>query len=139
MNKRMLILLACAPLVLPASAIAMERGTFRLRATVKTVCRVEFSGLGGQVRDGAIDLGAMTRLCNDRGGYRLILQHAPGMAGTMFVIDGQAVPLSAGTETVLLDENHPVFKISSASLALRDGAGSIPSLSFRIEPKGQIF
>lgn len=123
----------------PAAAASQETASFRLSGIVRTVCRLEFSGYGTPQSDGVIDFGAFTQLCNAGSGYRITMQHPSNMTGAVLMIDGRAVPLSSGTETVIADENHAVVKTSNASLDVRGVGFPLTNLSFRIDPKGAVY
>lgn len=129
--------LAAAALSFPASA-ATERASFRLTSTVHTICRVNF-GSEASADDGRIAFGMVEQLCNSRTGFRVTLVHPVNMQGASFMMGSRRVPLSAGNETVIIDENHPVFNVAAAELDLGDARQDVPALSFRVEPKGPVY
>jgi len=132
-------LLLSAGIAQPVAAANQESAQFRLSGIVRTVCRLEFSGFGTPQGQGLIDFGAFTQLCNARSGYRVTMQHPANMTGAVLMIDGRAVPLSSGTETVIADENHAAFRTSNAQLDVRGVAVPLTNLSFRIDPKGAVY
>ena len=132
-------LLLSASAAAPVIAAAQERANFRITGIVRTICRLEFSGFGTPQSNGVIDFGAFTQLCNASSGYRVFMQHPANMAGAVLIIDGRAVPLSNGTETVIADENHANFRTSNAQLDVRGVNVPLTNLSFRIDPKGAVY
>jgi hypothetical protein len=132
-------LLLSASIAQPLGAANQESAQFRLSGIVHTICRLEFSGYGTPQDEGLIDFGAFTQLCNARSGYRVTMQHPANMTGAVLMIDGRAVPLSNGTETVIADENHAAFRTSNAQLDVRGVTVPLTNLSFRIDPKGAVY
>lgn len=132
-----------AALIAAASAVpahaAPERAVFQISGIVPTICRVSFNqpviSMGGDM----VELGTFEQLCNDRDGYRVVLQHPANMQGAQIDIDGVLVPLSAGTETTVIDSNVPNYRMSHARLQLASSQSEMTTLSFRVEPKGMIF
>ena len=124
-------------LALPAAA-ATERASFRLSATVHTICQVSF-GSDAQIADGRIEFGLVRQLCNSRNGFRVTMIHPAGLRNATFIIGGRRVPLSLGNETVIIEENHPTFITQPAKLDLGATHATPPTLSFRIEAKGVVY
>jgi hypothetical protein len=118
---------------------ATEQGNFRMSGVVSTVCRLEFAGPAASNADNVIDFGSFFQLCNARNGYRVTMLHPANMEGATLFWDGHAVPLSAGNETVIADENQAAVKQSDVRLDVRGVGVAVHSLSFRIEPKGSVF
>ena len=70
---------------------AREASTsFGVAVVVRTVCRVELNSTPTVVSPTEIDLGQMTELCNDGGGYSVTLNTPPGLTGGTVVIAGRA-------------------------------------------------
>ena len=90
------------------------------------------------VSNGVVDLGSFSELCNNREGYRVVLQHPEGLNASVEV-NGFAIPLSQGSETVIVDYNQPEYRTSHARLRLASNDLLMPTLGFRIEPKGAIY
>jgi hypothetical protein len=122
---------------LPANAT--ERANFRVSGIVHTVCRLDIAGSSSVRNTGFIDFGTFTQLCNAKSGFRVIMQHPTNMGGATLMIDGRAVPLSSGNETIIVDSSQPIFKVSDAQLDVRNTTTPVHSLSFRIEPKGAVY
>lgn len=138
MRKLLVSLIAVMlPLGSPVTA-ETQRASFRLGGTVHTICRVSFGG-EGQVAQNRIDFGAVQQLCNSRTGFRVTMMHPANMEGATFTIGGRRVPLSQGNETVIIDENHPIFTAQAAELDLGSASSAPPALSFRVEPKGVVY
>lgn len=129
--------LAAATLATSLSA-ASESASFRMSGVVRTICRLEFPGATAPQAD-VIDFGSFYQLCNASGGYRVTMRHPSNMEGATLFWDGRAVPLSAGNETVIADENQAAVKYSDVRLDLRGVSAPVHSLSFRIDPKGSIY
>ena len=134
-----LIATMLATFTLSAPVIARDTASFRFSGIVRTVCRMEFSGYQSPRINGIVDFGTVMQLCNNRQGYRVVMQHPTNMGGATFVLDGQAIPLSNGNETVIVDSARPAFKLGSAQLDVSNVNVPVQSLSFRIEPKGAVF
>lgn len=142
MNRSILtVALACAIMTSAAPAGAIGNGTANLRvhATVRTICLLDFATDTVTPDAGQINLGTVTQLCNNRDGYRVVLQHPVGMTGANFILDGRVIPLSQGSETTLLDSDHPAFRLSEAQLELGSSDNQLDRLTFRIEPKGPVY
>lgn len=130
-----------------ASAVYLSAGAanaqpitarLRVQGVVRTICDVEFNGSAVAVSSNRVDLGQMLQSCNNSEGYRIVVQHPSGLTNASIEIDGTAVPLSSGNETVIVDANEPDYRISAASLNAPN-ATQLATLSFRIEPKGGVF
>lgn len=121
------------------AAAASDVAKFRLTAVVKTVCRLEFNDMSAPQSTDIVELGQVTQLCNSRSGYRVTMSHPTNMGGATLVLGGQTIPLSNGSETVIVDENHAALRVSDAELHLNNSGVPLSNLSFRIEPKGAIF
>ena len=137
MKRSVALSIAAVTMFSISASAATERASFRLAGTVHTICRVSFSGTG-QASQNSIDLGNVEQLCNSRNGYRVVMQHPANLGQAVLVIGTRRIPLSPGNETVIINENHPVFASQTAQLEIAS-TQSVPALSFRIEPKGAIF
>lgn len=114
--------------------------TFRIVGTVSTICQIEFQSQAVTPGNDVVELGQVSELCNNEDGYRVIMQHPAGLQNAKIEIHGAMVPLSAGSETVIVDANEPDERIGQARLFLATGtATELPMLSFRVEPKGPIY
>ncbi len=142
MAIRLLVLCSIAGSLFTATSFqanAAERGVFRIGGIVPTVCRLDIGGAAPAQSGTVLNLGSFKQVCNSKAGYRVIMQHPANMVGAALTIDGRVVPLSTGNETVIVDENRPVFKVSDAQLDMRNVTFPLNTLSFRIEPKGAIY
>ena len=138
MRKLSLILIGC--LLTQPLAAASERSQFRMSATVKTVCRGSFSsGTIAAPEAGRLELGLFTQLCNSRTGFRIAMQHPTGLDGSHLTLGGRVIPLSVGTETIIVDYSGPAFRVEHATLVLADAADIPTALSFRVIPKGPVY
>ena len=129
--------LMAAVLSFPVSATT-ERARFRLTSVVHTVCRIGF-GSEAAASGNHIDFGAVEQVCNNRAGFRVTMTHPANLQGAAFLIGGRRVPLSAGNETVIIDENRPTFLVQNAALDLGEAQPMPGSLAFRVEPKGPVY
>jgi len=138
--KSFLALSAFAVLATSGVAASAEpvSTAIQIRGVVPTICRVEFSQPAVASANGVVALGSMGQLCNQIGGYRVIMQHPSGMGAATVTIDGETVALSAGNETVLVDVDHPAERTSTVSINLA-GQALPGALSFRAEPKGATY
>jgi hypothetical protein len=136
-NVFSLAIAASLTLGFPATA-APEQASFRLFGVVHTICRVNFAG-EGQVTANRIDFGSVEQQCNSRTGFRVTMVHPANLQGATFVIGDRRVPLSPGNETVIIDENHPIFTAQAAELDLGAANSAPPVLSFRVEAKGVVY
>jgi len=135
------IALCLAAAALPAAGVAApSRATWTVQGRVATLCRIDFDRpLAGQATGGVIELGTYSTLCNDRDGYRIVMRHAAGLQHAAIEIDGVTVPLSSGSETVIVDSGRPEFHTGAARIVLADGSAQPGSISFRVEPKGAVY
>jgi len=124
---------------LPAGHAAADgtTTTIRLHGVVPTICRAQFSA-GQALPNGPIfDLGTLSELCNNLGGYRLILSHAAGFQNATVTVDGLTRPLSSSGLTVLTDATGPA--LAQRSVSIDFGTDAPSNLRVRIEPKGMIY
>jgi hypothetical protein len=138
---RFVFLAACATAVLAPSASwsTPDVSSFRFTGVVKTICRLEMDNVAQYRSQDVVDFGQVVELCNNRAGYRITMQHPANMQGAIFRLNGEEIPLSAGTETVIVDQNRAAFRLSDAELDLGAVDTPLTSLSFRIDPKGAIY
>ena len=66
---------------LPATAAAApSRVTWTIQGTVSTICRLDFDRpVATEPNGGIVELGSYSELCNDRDGYRIVMQHPAGL------------------------------------------------------------
>ena len=113
----------------------------RITGVVPTICNVSFRAGMATSTGSAIDLGTMSRFCNDSAGYRVVLQTPHGLSNATFVYGSVRVPLSADGETVIIDSSQPELGAEPARIEI-DGKAALPdnfNLSVRAEPKGTIY
>ena len=131
---------ATMPLSLDAAKAEPAITQIEIRGIVPTICRVEFNQPAAPVSDNVVELGQMLQFCNNMEGYRIVVVHPDGLQGATLTVDGEQVPVTSGSETVLVDSDHPVYRHSDVRLQLASAStDNLPALSFRIEPKGMIF
>lgn len=111
--------------------------TFRIQGFVPVICRVQLSAsVGSPDQNGIADLGVADEFCNAPRGYRVTVQHAPGLEGAALINGGVRIPLSSTGETVLTDSNRPDLRKVALAVDLGDHPERFNSLSVRIEAKG---
>ncbi len=121
----------------PAQAMQGLTQTIRLHAYVPMICNVQLQQplAGIASADGVVNLGTTAEFCNAPRGYRIILQHPAHLADAAVVSDAQRIPLSDSGETVLVNSDHPDFRMRSLALDLGDDPGQLNRLGLRIEIK----
>lgn len=122
---------------MPAHSMQGVSQTIRLRAHVPMICNVQLQQplAGVTSADGIVNLGTTQEFCNAPRGYRIILQHPTDLADAAAVSDALRIPLSASGETVLVNSDHPDFKLRHLALDLGDDPSQISRLGLRIEIK----
>lgn len=122
---------------MPAHSMQGVSQTIRLRAYVPMICNVQLQQpLAGMASaDGVVNLGTTQEFCNAPRGYRIILQHPTDLADAAAVSDSQRIPLSASGETVLVNSDHPDFRLRNLALDLGDDPSQVNRLGLRIEIK----
>ena len=131
---------ACALQAFPAAAAPSNDATVTMTGIVPTQCEASFAGAPDRADGDRIDLGLLTRRCNNAEGYRLILHSPSTLAGAVFVLGNRRVPLSDSGETVVIDSDRDERSTEPAHIEL--GAAPPPeSLQLRLVavPKGTIF
>ena len=111
--------------------------TIRLRAYVPMLCNVQLQQplAGMPSADGIVNLGTTQEFCNAPRGYRIILQHPAHLSDVAIVSDAQRIPLSDSGETVLVNSDHPDFRLRNLALDLGDDPNQVNRLGLRIEVK----
>lgn len=136
------VVLGLAALSAAPTATAREASTsFGVAVVVRTVCRVELNSTPTVVSPTEIDLGQMTELCNDGGGYSVTLNTPPGLTGGTVVIAGEApTPIDPSGHTLIVDANTKVV-LRHRDLRLELAAGSPPVIAVSVTawPKGPIY
>lgn len=97
---------ACALLSLAPTHAHAHGTAIAMTGIVPTMCETSFSRVQAAADGHSIDLGLMTRRCNDGAGYRVILHTAPGLSGAAFVAGDRRVPLSPSGVTVVIDSRQ---------------------------------
>lgn len=136
-----IVLAALAVTMSPASAqstMGPAGAGFSVGGIVRTICRVEVSNSSVSEGGDQVDFGNLYQLCNDRHGYRVILQHPEGMTGATFLVGGTEIPLSPGSETVIIERPGPSEISETGRLRLAGGA-TLTGVGFRIEPRGAVY
>ena len=117
-----------------------DRSSFSVSGTVATICRIDFDHTAPSSLDKHdVSFGGYTMLCNSREGFRIVVQHPPGLQNAAIEIDGVTVQLSAGSETLLVESKAPAIQSGTARLLLSDTAPRSIDIAFRIEPKGLVY
>lgn len=122
---------------MPAHSMQGVSQTIRLRAYVPMICNVQLqqSFAGMPSADGIVNLGTTQEFCNAPRGYRVILQHPADLADAAAVSDARRIPLSASGETVLVNSDHPDFRLRNLALDLGEDPAQVNRLGLRIEVK----
>jgi hypothetical protein len=129
-----------AALIAPTGAVAADGGaatTIRLHGIVPTICRAQFSNAQATPNGSTVDLGTLSELCNNLGGYRVVLSHAAGLENGTITVDGRTFPLGVSGYTVITDATGPA--VVQRSVSIDFGADAPMTLGVRIEPKGAIY
>ena len=136
---RRLLIAIFAVLANPSDA-APDRSRFSIGGTVATLCRIDFDrpALPSSLAH-VVDLGRYTLLCNSREGFRIVVQHPPNLPNAAIAIDGVAIPLTPGIETVLVVSKAPAFQSGAARLVLGDAMPRPIDIAFRVEPLGVVY
>lgn len=110
---------------------------FTIRGVVRTICRVELAQTSA-TDDGVLQA-QMSELCNQMGGYRVVLQHREGLDNARIFFNGASIPLSGGTETVLVERSGPRDFVSQVSLDFSEVPPDMRTVSLRAEPRGMTY
>jgi hypothetical protein len=144
MNTRRLASIVAMPLMIfaaaPAVADAPVGTELRLTAVVPTICQVAFGSTMVAPNSGEVDLGTMTRFCNDGEGYRVVLHTPQGLNGATFVVGSKRIALSGTGETVVIDSTAP--ELASESAHIEFAGGTMPegfNLGISTQPKGMTY
>lgn len=123
----------------PATAIG-QGSNISISGRVPTVCTVDANlQASSNFSSGVNSLGRIVALCNNREGYRLVLQHPSGIPGATILLDGERIAIQPfATQTVLIDSDHAAFEERQLDLELAASSDGIP-LTLYAEPKGVIF
>lgn len=123
----------------PMGAVADEGARIGIRATVPTICRVDLaqSILTRGVEE--YDLGEVKELCNNIGGYQIVLSHPQGLTDAEAIVDGVVVPLSASGRTVLVESNVPAERRRQIRLTLGQDASLVTHIGLQAIPKGFVY
>lgn len=134
MLRRALLAGSIAGLALAAPASAETAGyTLQVRGHVPVICRATLDDPQPRRVERLQPLGSMSEFCNAGAGYRVFLDHPPGLAGSVYV-DGQKIALSHSGSTLISQSATAAKRTRALSLEL-DRPGSAPaSLGLRIAP-----
>lgn len=107
---------------------------------VPTICTVSANlQATSNLTSGINSLGRLVELCNNREGYRLVLNHPSGILGAAILLDGERIAIApSSTQTVLVDSNYAAFEERQLDLELTASSDPLP-LTLYAEPKGAIF
>lgn len=141
--RRKLPLFVAGAALAAAFPVAAEpvSNELRISGVVPTICNVSFGAGMASSSGSTIDLGTMSRFCNDSAGYRVVLQTPHGLSNATFVYGSVRVPLSVDGETVIIDSSQPELGAEPAHIEIA-GKTALPdafNLSVRAEPKGAIY
>jgi hypothetical protein len=104
-----------------------------LQGYVPLACRVSVARTSASELANTGSLGTLQEFCNNPRGYRLFVDHSPGLASSRLVIDGQAVLLSHMGTTLISETNQP--RMAARTLFIELGhAQPDGTLVFRMEP-----
>ena len=139
-NNRIKRLALGLVLMMAMGVPAQASNTIGISGRVKTVCTVDLAGgSASPSTNGEINLGLMTELCNNLGGYRLVLHHPAGLDQARLMISGQPVALRPNaTSTVIVDQDRPTYRQRQLLLV---GAQDMTAMNLSLEaqPKGVVF
>lgn len=131
-----LLLALGTPALAGGSGIGGASTSIRLQAFVPVICRVQLSASVRPMADGMVELGTADEFCNAPQGYRVLLQHAPGLEGAAVISEGLRIPLSPTGETVLTNSSHADIRSVALALDLGETPDRLRSIGVRIEPRG---
>lgn len=117
-----------------ASAQAASQYQIGIEGKVPVICRVALDKVQTDANSGVVSLGQLKEFCNNAGGYDVVADYSPALAGAKLVVDGVEIPLgSAGSVKVSQSDRAA---IASHTVELKQaGAPEAGALSFRIEPR----
>jgi hypothetical protein len=81
-----------------------------------------------------VDLGRVIETCNNPAGYRVWIDHTPGLKSVMVIIDGQRIRLSPTGATQISCSKTGARHIRRILLDLGNEADSLKYFALRIEP-----
>lgn len=118
---------------------AAQATTVTMTGTVPTLCEASFSQARQSDGSGDLDLGVMTRRCNDGAGYRIVLHTPSGLTGAVLILGGRRIALSGSGETVLIDSNTDERVSEPARIVFSPAATVTFVPSLETLPKGPIY
>lgn len=123
------------------AAPASDGASFRVTGRVPTICEVSLTTQdAAPLSPGENRIGVMTELCNNVGGYRLILTHPQGFHGGWILVDDRRVPIAEGTgQTVIVDSNSPGYAERELAVFVEGPVTGEFPMTLYAEPKGPIF
>jgi hypothetical protein len=81
-----------------------------------------------------VDLGAVIETCNNPAGYRVWIDHTPGLKSVAVIVDGQRIRLSPTGATAISCSKIGARHTRRILLDLGDEAQSLKYFALRIEP-----
>lgn len=122
-----------------ADSLSAQGTGIVLTGIVPTRCTAAFVGDPVVVDAHRVDLGLLTRACNQGDGYRVVLHTPDGLTGAVVLLAGRRVPLSRTGATVLVDANGPESLAEAAFVQFDGTAPMTLPVTVEVLPKGQIF
>lgn len=128
---------AMTVLMAPAGLSVADNGStqhsVRITGHVPQVCYVEFDNTPTLSENGVYDFGNMKEFCNVPGGYQVIAEGGPGLAGAVMDVSGTPVTFDAHGSAVLVDSSEPA--IITRSLLLHTAEPLHAGINIRIEAR----
>ena len=126
-------LLAAALCVSSAAAAQPASLQLRISGYVPVVCRATVETSAAPAEGGVMQLGRLKEFCNNANGYEVWIDYLPQLAGSILLIDGQAVRLS-GAQSVRISQSRHAASLSRTLALDLQGQSADGSLSFRVVP-----
>jgi hypothetical protein len=133
--------IGCMAAVGGTAAPASNGTSFTVTGRVPTICEVSLTTQrNAPLAPGENRIGVMTELCNNVGGYRLILAHPQGFHGGWILVDDRRVPIAEGAgQTVIIDSNTPGYAERQLGVYVEGPVTGEFPMTLYAEPKGPIF
>lgn len=110
---------------------------FSIGGYVPVICRAQLSASTAPVAANTATFGPVEMLCNEEAGFRLVLQHEPGVRGQV-QLGGRVLDLEDDADTVLIDSNHASYDVQPLSITF-EGDQAPAWIRLTITPKGAAF
>lgn len=133
-------MISCMTMLSGAQPAQAQGARITMTGIVPTRCEASFSKAPVATGERVVDLGLMTRRCNDGAGYRVILHLQHAHSGGMVVMGSRRIPLSTTGETVLIDSSEDERASEPAYIDFEQPvAPGTVELRLQTVPKGEIY